>query len=282
MKKSEIKLNKITKKFTSEYFEKIAKKSYQEDRECPENFSNWYPYILDFGYFKHVNIIANQVFTFEEVEVMQESDSIDKINWDRLNTILKPTLDRMEKSKMYNIKNGCFSNKFEFDTCLATKKSLAKQLWKINLNSAMFDTGGYTELVVREIIPNPLEYPTIYNGMPLREEVRVFYNLDKKEIEYIVDYWDYDYCYHNLYSTNDKIIFDWFHNKTAGRDESHKLRLENIKTIICEKIKTLKFDDKLKGIWSIDFLSEGTDIYLIDMARGFRSAYWDEDKLQKR
>ena len=49
------------------------------------------------------------------------------------------------------------------------------------------------------------------------------------------------------------------------------------------KINTLKFDDKLKGIWSIDFMQSDTGkIYLIDMARGFRSAYWDPNKLKNK
>lgn len=271
----------IKRIYTKEYLEELSKKSYNEDRECLECFSNWYSHIIDFGYFKHSNIIANQIFTYDEVKAMQETDLIDKVNWNTINEILKPTRDKMNKNQIYSIKNGCFSNKFNFSTCLATKDNLAKQLWKINYNSAMFDTGGYTELVVREVIPNHLEYPTIYNGMPLREEVRVFYNMDTKQIEYIVDYWDYDYCYENIGNINDKIIFNWFHNKIEGRKESHEMILEETKKIIRKKIDTLKFDDKLKGIWSIDFLKEESELYLIDMARGDRSAYWDTNKLIK-
>lgn len=280
MKELELTLNKVAKQFTPEYLKKLSERHYKEDREYPENFSNWYSHILDFGYFKHSNIIANQIFTLEEIKIMRETDNIDEVNWDKIKRILSPTLDKMNKNQVYNIKNGCFSNKFDFKTCLATKDNLAQQLWKINYNSTMFETGGYTELVVREVIPNNFENPTIYNGMPLREEVRVFYNFDKKKIEYIVDYWDYEYCYKNLYNINDKIIFNWFHNKTEGRKENHQTKLENIKTTICEKMNTLKFDDKLKGIWSIDFLNEGNDLYLIDMARGFRSAYWDISKIK--
>lgn len=272
--------NKIKLDFTQEHFDELSRKCYKEDREYPECFGNWYPHILDFGYFSHAEIIAHQVFTWEETEVICKDESFDKVDWNRINEILKPTLDKMKPYKIYNIKNGCFSNKFDFKTCLATKEDLAQQLWKINQQSSLFETGGYTELVVREYIPfEHKEVPTIYNGMPLREEVRVFYNLDKKKIEYIVDYWDYDYCYGNIYDITDKIVFNWFHNKTAGRPESHSLKLEQIKTTICEKINTLKFDDKLTGIWSIDFMWHDNKLYLIDMARGFRSAYWNIDKL---
>ena len=276
----ELKLAKL-ERLTPEYFKELSKKCYEKDRVCPENFSNWYTHIVDFGNFKHANIISNQIFILEEVEMMQETDNIEKVDWNKINTVLKPTLDKMEPRVYYNIKNGCFSNKYDFQTCLATKEDLAQQLWKVNYQSSMYETGGYTEVVVREIIPNHLEYPSIYNGMPLREESRVFYNMDTKEIEYMVDYWNYDYCYENL-SITDKIIFDWFHNKIGNRETNHQQKLSELFERIEKNIHTIKFDKEIKGIWSIDFLWEqNTDnIYLIDMARGFRSTYWDEEKLK--
>lgn len=274
----------ITNKYTPEYFEELSKQNYIEDRNYPENFSNWYPHIVDFGKFKHAEIISNQILTREElklfeVEPLTEEDII------KINESLKPTIDKMKPNRLYNIKNGCFSNKFDFDSSLATNFNLARQLYLINYQSSMYDTGGNTELVVREIIPNTMmsTHPTIYHGMPLREEVRVFYNMETKSIEYMVDYWDYDYCKEGMRNASDKIIFDWFHNKLPGRKESHEKEVENLKYSISSMIDTLKFDGELKGIWSIDFLYESStnEIYLIDMARGFRSAYWNPDKIHK-
>lgn len=279
---------KERQKFTPEYFKEIALKSYNEDREYPENFSNWYPHIKDFGNFAHAEIISNQIFTFEEVETMQETDNIDKVNWDAINKILKPTLDKMENNRIYNIKNGCFSNKFDFETCLVHKGDLAKKLWQINYNSSMFSTGGYTELVVREFIPyNVNECLTMYNGMPLRTEVRLFYNMETKKVEYVVDYWDYDYCHKSLHSLNDTMIFELYHNKI--KDFNHGINFHDMdyKNVLERKIlpyiDTLKFDGKLKGIWSIDFMydKDTNKVYLIDMARGHRSAYWNIDKLSE-
>ena len=266
---------KIKLEFTDEYFKDLSEKCYKRDREYPENFSNWYPHIKNFGTFNHAEIISNQIFTLDETEIMREEDVIDKVDWNKWRKILKPTLDKMKPGKLYNIKNGCFSNKFDFNTCIATKDNLAEQLWKINYVSTMYDTGGYTELVVREYIPyDHLNMVTIYNGMPLREEVRVFYNMDEKKIEYMVDYWDYNYCRNSLNSKTDKIIFDWFHKET-----NHQSKLEMVRTIITENINTLKFDKTLTGIWSIDFMyiEETHEIYLIDMARGFRSAFYDKN-----
>lgn len=278
------KLKKITEQFTPEFINELKEKHYKEDREYPENFSNWYPHIKSFGNFAHADIISNQIFTFEETEIMKETDDINKVNWNKINEILKPTLDKMEPYKIYNIKNGCFSNKFDFKTCLATKENLAQQLWKINYQSSMFDTGGYTELVVREYIPyNNENTLTIYNGMPLRTEIRAFHNLDTRKIEYIVDYWNYDYCSKGMHSLNDKVIFDIYHNKTNIEVVDHQKEFEKVSKFIEENIDTLKFDNKLKGIWSIDFMydNNSNSIYLIDMARGFRSAYWNTEKLKK-
>lgn len=270
--------------YTPEKLDQLAEQNYIDDRNYPENFSNWYYCIKDFGKFKHAKIISNQIFTLDEVKAFQETDIYDKVNWTKLNKILKPTLDKMEPYKYYSIKNGSFSNKFDFDTCIATKKDLVQKLWKINYMSAMYDTGGYTELVVRELIPyNFSKTATIYNGMPLREELRVFYNMDEKKIEYVNDYWDYDYCFKNLHNKTDEIIFMWFHNKTRKRHEQHIHEINVMKQKIKERIDTLKIEG-LSGIWSIDFMlvkdnDNYNGIWLIDMARGFRSAYWNPARL---
>lgn len=276
--------NDIIKKYTLQYLEKLSKDCYKEDRLYPENFSQWYPHIINFGNFKTAKIVSNQIFTWQETEIMREIDDIDKVDWNKINTILKPTLDKMKDNKLYNIKNGCFSNKFNFSTCIVNKQSLAENLWKINYDSCMYDTGGYTELVVRELIPyNKNTTLTIYNGMPLRDELRVFYNMDKKQIEYVVDYWSYDYCYPNI-PNEDKLNF-----KKYFMDEHKDDRLIYMVDYIYQYINTLKFDSKLQGVWSIDFMlcrdcekfGDYNGIYVIDMARGFRSAYWNKDKIKE-
>ena len=68
------------------------------------------------------------------------------------------------------------------------------------------------------------------------------------------------------------------------RKVQHRERLQELEDIIYDNIHTLKFDGELKGIWSIDFMyvddaSSYSGLWLIDMARGFRSAYWNVDKL---
>ena len=276
------KMKLFTTKYTPEYLAELEKKCYEDDRAYPENFSNWYPCIKDFGNFKHAEIISNQIFTFEEVHKMQETEYIDDIDWEEWLKILWPTIEKMKTGTYYSIKNGCFSNKFDFDKSICTKKDLARRLFEINYISTMYETGGYTELVVRELIPCDLDHTiTIYNGMPLRTEVRIFYNMDTKEIEYIEDYWNYDYCSKHINKLNDKLLFDLFHNKSNIPLTDHSLELNKVIKFIEENINTLKIEG-LKGVWSIDFMYDRdlNNVYLIDMARGFRSAYWNPDKLK--
>ena len=269
---------KIKSKFTPEYFEELSRNAYIEDRNYPENYSNWIGAILNPGDFKQVNTIANQIFTYEETECMRKSETLSEINKEELTKILAPTIEKMVPDRLYSIKNGCFSNKFTFSTSVANQNNLVEQLWKINYASALLDTGGYTELVVRELIDyNRETTPTIYDGMPLREEIRVFYNIDTECIEYMVDYWDYDYCRPNITNKTDQIIFDCFHNKTSGRTENHQRCLTDIMNRISNMKMPIFDKQKINGIWSIDFMyiQETDEIYLIDMARAFRSAYWD-------
>lgn len=277
-------MKQVALKFTPEYMEELSKSSYRDDREYPENFSNWYCNIKDFGNFAHAKVVSNQIFSYDELQILQETDDVRQVNWDKIREVLKPTLDKLDKYTVYNIKNGCFSNKFDFATCMVTKDNLAEQFWKINYMSSMFETGGHTELVVREYIPEDLDHClTIYNGMPLRTELRVFYNMDTDEIEYTVDYWDYDYCRNGLKTLNDKLIFDIFHNKTNINVTDHKHMLNFVEREVKNNINTLKFNkDFFKGIWSIDFMYDvnTTKLYLIDMARGYRSAYWNFSKLK--
>lgn len=273
--------NDIKSKFTPEFFEKIKLNTYNEDRAYPENFSNWYNCIEDFGNFKHAEIINNQILQLEETSLL-EQEFYNRVDADKLKDALQPTIQKMIPNRQYSLKNGCFSNKFDFNESIVTRDTLCEKLWKLNYNSTMLDTGGFTEVVVRELIPyNYLNTCTIYNGLPLREEMRVFYNFNNDTIEYMVDYWDYLYC-HSKLSLTDKIVFDWYTHSSA----KYKY-LKELKQFIIDNIHTLRFNDNLKGIWSIDFMmcrnmpDPISGIYLIDMARGYRSAYWDYDKLSE-
>ena len=43
--------------------------------------------------------------------------------------------------------------------------------------------------------------------------------------------------------------------------------------------RTMDSVEGLAGIWSVDFILEDDRIWLIDMAQGYRSTYWDKEKI---
>lgn len=84
------------------------------------------------------------------------------------------------------VKDGCFSNKFDFNnSCILQSDDLDEitdHIINIQYTALMLDAGGYFELVFRVFMP-------IY-GMILRPEIRVFYDFDTRKILYMVNYWE--------------------------------------------------------------------------------------------
>ena len=96
-------MKQIASKYTKEFFEKASKNMYADDRACPENFSNWYNHIVDFGKFRHAGVIANQVFTWQETQAMRKSDVIEYVDFGVINKILEPTLNKLDGSELEKI-----------------------------------------------------------------------------------------------------------------------------------------------------------------------------------
>lgn len=174
------------------------------------------------------------------------------------------------------IKNGAFSNKFDFSTCSIRCNILeiARSIAEINYASLMFDTGGNTEIVIRERIPfDESKTMTIYNGMPLRNEYRVFYDFDNRKVLYSANYWDWNYC-HDAISRNatDKLVYETIYNSLAEHYVHNK---EIVEKLVAHDMQNVD----LSGIWSIDVLEDENGMFwLIDMALGYRSAYWNPEK----
>lgn len=121
--------------------------------------------------------------------------------------------------------------------------------------------------VVRELIKSSNNTPTIYNGLPLNIEFRVFYDFDSHKVLYSCNYWDYNYCIDYL-EPNDKIVFE------------HEYKRINEAFLSLQKIVERKIEDsmknvELKGQWSIDIMYTLDEFYLIDMAIARQSAYWN-------
>ena len=83
-------------------------------------------------------------------------------------------------------------------------------------------------------------------------------------------YWDWDYC-HEIICENeqDKIVYENVYSKLHEEYE----RLED--KHFCSVSAALSRVEGLSGIWSVDFILEENRVWLIDMALGECSAYYD-------
>lgn len=182
---------------------------------------------------------------------------------------------------MWFVKNGGFSNKFDFKTCRNVSGNILRltaNIIDINYAALVFEAGGNAELVARQYIPAPDDVPTIYDGMPLRCEVRVFYDFDHHTPLYAANYWDWDYCYDGIgRNPSDKVVYEAYY-------PAIKQRYEEIAGGVMKMAENgLRDVEGLSGVWSVDFMEEykGGQIWLIDMATGPSSAYWNKEKVKE-
>lgn len=248
---------------------------YNDLKNNPNNMSNWLPAIIDCG----LNIPKTMVF--QVPEAVLQACFMEGEYQDNFNTVYNWVVDEVMPKLKANyltglifVKNGAFSNKYDFKSCAVRYNPLeiANSVIEINYASLTLDTGGNTEFIVRERIPyDDSKTATIYNGMPLRVEYRLFYDFDNHRAKYIVNYWDWDYC-HNAISRNlsDRIIYE--HEYPALKESFESNKEEMVKYLHSH----LKNVTGLTGIWSVDVMVDDKGLpWVIDMAQGHRSAYWD-------
>ena len=247
---------------------------YEMDRRDKNNFSFWFPKVENCGIKvpRSVVLIVPEEIThcfFME----RKTDADDIAAWVRESVM--PAIKDL--GSLLFIKNGGFSNKFDFRTC-ATRNNLYElvaNICMINYQSLCFDTGGETELVIRQRIgwSDGDKCYHIYNGMPLRPEFRVFYDFDRRKVLYSVNYWDYDHCNEAISrDMTDGLAYNAaYHDIDAFFKENQK----NVETIVDQHMSTVS---GLDGIWSVDIMWYDNDYWLIDMAIGSASAYYDPKK----
>ena len=245
---------------------------YNSLKENPNNISYWYPKIKDCGMLVPETLIVTipediVIAFFMEGDVQANQDKV----YEWVKTAIMPALPSSLRGLIF-MKNGAFSNKFDFNTCAirANALEITRNLIEINYTSLMFDTGGNTEVAIRERILSNSNIPCIYHGMPLNNEYRVFYDFDSKKALYSVNYWDWGYC-HDAISRNlsDKLIYECYYGRLLKHYEEMK---DNVMQLVEEHMQNVT---GLDGIWSIDIMEANGQMYLIDMALGENSAYWD-------
>ena len=135
----------------------------------------------------------------------------------------------------------------------------------------------------REWIEDKENNPTIYHGLPLHTEFRVFVDCDSKEVLSIENYWKPEVM-EKRFSENRGDGIDDKHDSVTFLLNKERLckRYEDNKEKVIEEIKKILPDLNLKGQWSIDIMLNGDDFWLIDMAIAENSFYYDSIPIEKR
>lgn len=194
----------------------------------------------------------------------------------------------LDLEKDYFIKAGTFSSKFDFRNAKVTKgqevSELGSYLWYIQHqanqmasplnNRVIYGVSSNNEWVVREFIDDVKGNPTIYNGLPLHTEYRVFVDFDTEEVIGISPYWHPDVMKENFRDIGVSAPIQKNHDyiNYINHEETLMKRYEENKDLVVSEISKLLKDCKLKGQWSIDIMQNGSDFWLIDMARASESA----------
>lgn len=260
-----------------------------EERDLPpeldetlNNFSYWFPKVENCGiavpksfFAKIPSLEAEPEFARRIWESFYMEDYQNNIatiqEW--LDRDVIPHLKELRLDGLVFVKNARFSNKFDANrSCILYGiEDLAQHVARINYESLCLGADGGEEIVIRQFIPYDMQKtPCIYNGLPFRNEFRVFYDFDKQEPIFTVNYWDYDYVYPHLYHATDRIIFK---HERERMEDTYNAKKDEVQAMVGEAMKNVT---GLSGQWSVDILlDEGGTYWLIDMAVAQRSAYWE-------
>lgn len=204
----------------------------------------------------------------------------------------------LDVNKDYFVKTGTFSYKFDFRNCRVTKGKEVTELGEYLLYISSYATemaspltspriigvSTTNEWVVREYIEDVENNPSIYKGMPLHTEFRLFIDCDTKEIIGSAPYWDTDLLTKRFSKDRDKDSADAKHDYIivkTHKDILEKRYYDNIE-LVKENMQNILNNLDLKGQWSIDVMKNGSDYYIIDMALANESALYDCVPKEKR
>lgn len=198
------------------------------------------------------------------------------------------------KDDILFIKTGTFSSKFNFKNCKTDKEHLIDNFIKILYESALCGAGTVNTLIIREYIEEEKDSFYIYNGMPLRNEIRYFVDFDNKKVLGYADYWNEKAMTKLIgedLNLNESIaesnntdglpeykkqryadFKNWYRWHRARKENSLQETYQNTITFI-EKL--LNQDNDLKGRWSIDIMPCNDQYYFIDAALMNQSALVD-------
>lgn len=187
----------------------------------------------------------------------------------------------------YFIKTGTYSSKFDFRNCRVHDPKEVRELgeYLLFIHSQAIEAAGplsqpsiygmstTNEWVVRSFVSDSQNLPTIYKGLPLRTEYRIFVDFDKKTVIGKSPYWEPTMMKQRFARGGDvHERHDYVTYLTREKDmlAEYEANIDRV-TSICRETAQ---DANLTGQWSVDVMQDGTDLYLIDMAPAENSALY--------
>lgn len=196
---------------------------------------------------------------------------------------------RLEADGDYFIKTGTYSSKFDFRNARVHDPKEVAELGQYLLfihyqalraasplcHPCVYGMSTTTEWVVRDFVDDPEGRPTIYNGLPLRTEYRVFIDCDRDEVLGVHAYWDPKVMKRRFDGAKGA---DSIHDAVTYRAAEPELMADfeanrdRVATLVGNLLPHLD----LPGQWSLDVMQSGDTLWLIDMALAENSAFYDE------
>lgn len=198
----------------------------------------------------------------------------------------------LDETKDYFVKTGTYSSKYDFRNAHIHGAKEVRELGEyllfihnqaISMSALTNTTSVYgasttTEWVVREFIKDKEDALTIYMGMPLHTEYRVFLDCDKDRVLCIVPYWDPNKMkdrFLNRHDSNsphqrhDYVTYSAYEDVMMTRYEANAAKVAaHIEHDILPWLD-------LPGQWSLDIMQNGDDFWMIDMAPAEQSNFYD-------
>lgn len=265
--------------------------TYQMLEMNPISMGFWLPPLVE-------GLYGNKFFKVPDTKILHVPITmlqLTRLGFETLNPVTKEIVNRyckkvfqLDEHGDYFIKTGTYSSKYEFRNAHIHEPKEVDEMGEYFLflnhltcsmaaptnNRSFYGANTTNEWVVREYIKDKEGNPTIYNGLPLHTEYRVFVDFDTKEILGVSPYWRSDVMrgkFKEVSSPQERHDYVVY---MMHEDVLNKRYNESVQTVLNELKKVIPHVE-LSGQWSVDVMRNGDDYYIIDMALAERSALND-------
>lgn len=265
--------------------------TYQMLEMNPISMGFWLPPLVG-------GLYGNKFFKVPDTKILHVPITmlqLTRLGFETLNPVTKEIVNRycqkvfhLDRHEDYFIKTGTYSSKYEFRNAHIHEPKEVDEMGEYFLllnhltcsmaaptnNRSFYGANTTNEWVVREYIKDKENNPTIYNGLPLHTEYRVFVDFDTKKILGVSPYWRSDVMKNKFKEVaspqerHDYVVYQ------IHEDVLNQRYHESVQTVLNEMEKVIP-RIKLTGQWSIDVMRNGDDYYIIDMALAEHSALND-------